>query len=82
MAYRITLTANDVITILCVGHRYCWSNWALRLVEGNNELAEHEAWEFREAIEADMEGGHTPFPMLNPESELYSKLWAFFSSVV
>lgn len=83
MSYTITLSAEDIRTIAWVGPRYCWSTWACRrLSEGANTLAEHEAWDFKEAIQADMEGNHAPFPLLNPSSELYQRLMAFLDSIV
>jgi hypothetical protein len=83
MAYTITLTAEDERTIDLVGRRYAWSSWAgAWLSEGENTLAEHEAWEFAEAIDADTDGGHSPFPMLDPESDLYAELQAFRNSIV
>ena len=82
MAYRLTLTESDVQTIAFVGWRYGWSDSLSRLSEGENELAEHEAWEIAEAIDGDEEGGHHPFPMLDPRCELYSKLSAFRESIV
>ena len=64
MAYELELTEDNVKTIAFVGHRYGWSDALKSFAEGTNELAEHEAWEVREAIESDTEGGHSLFPML------------------
>lgn len=81
-AYTITLTADDVETIAFVGARYSWSGSMLALEEGDNELTEPEAWAIAEAIDADCEGGHLPFPLLNERSELYATLRRFRDSIV
>lgn len=81
--YAITLTADECYTITFIGNRYCWSEWARQyLCEGENKLTEPDAWTFAMAIEADMEGNHSPFPMLNERSELYDKLMRFWQSIV
>ena len=82
--YTLTLTEQDIETICFVSSRYCWSDTlqSLGVSEGENTLTEPEAWELYEAIEADMEGGHDVFPMLDPGSDLASKLAAFHQSVV
>ena len=82
MAYTLNLTEEDILTIAFVGGRYSWST-ALRCLEvGKNEIAEHEAWEIMEAIDEDMEGGHSWFPMLDDTSGLYAKLQDFWESIV
>lgn len=81
-AYFLALTEDDVRTIAFIGDRYDWSN-ALRLLDaGENQLAEHEAWRIADAFASDTEGGHTPFPMLDPQSDLFAKLTAFCASIV
>lgn len=45
-------------------------------------IPEYLAWELAEAFEADTEGGHSPFPMLDPRSELYAKLTRFWDSII
>ncbi len=80
--YYLTLTEADIQTIAFVGDRYAWSDSILALEVGVNELTEAEAWTIRDAIEADMEGGHSPFPMLDHRSHLCEKLTAFWSSIV
>ncbi len=81
--YSIELTESDCGTIYFVGSRYNWSAWMhANLCEGVNELAAHEAWEFRDAVEADTEGNHEPLPMLNERSELYRKINALLDSIV
>ncbi len=81
-AYTLTLTANDLLTIGFVGGRYAWSEALSGLSLGVNALEEYEAWEIGEAFEADTEGGHSPFPMLDPHSELFDKLLAFWQAIV
>lgn len=80
--YTLTLTEGDLKTIAWVGNRYCWSDALSGLEVGENTLAEHEAWEIRDEFEKDTEGGHSPFPLLAPDSELYAKLLHFWDSIV
>lgn len=81
-AYTLTLTEEDVSTIAFVGGRYSWSDALRGLEAGDNGLAEHEAWEIAEAFEADTEGGHSPFPMLDGRSALYGTLRGFWDSII
>lgn len=81
-AYVLTLTDADVRDIAFVGNRYAWSDALLALGAGENHLAEHEAWRIAEAFESDTEGGHSPFPMLDPRSDLAVRLTAFWNSIV
>ena len=80
--YKLFLSREDVETIAFVGGRYAWSSALLALDEGENELAESEAWEIADAFDADAEGGHSMFPMLAPESGLYEKLAKFREAIV
>lgn len=83
MSYTLHITESDLETIGWVGHRYEWSDWADKhLTAGDNVLAEHEAWEFAEAIDADTDGNHAPFPLLDQRSDLYKKLQEFYESLV
>jgi hypothetical protein len=88
MSYRLDLTAEDWRTIDFVGGRYAWSEALQQLCVNEDdavfplELQEHEAWGLAEAFESDAEGGHFPFPMLDPSSELAGKLSAFWRSIV
>ena len=80
--YQLTLAADEVGSIAFVGSRYAWSD-ALRSLEvGDNQLTEAEAWGMAEAFAADTEGGHSPFPMLDPRSDLAAKLTAFWAAIV
>ena len=81
-AYTLTLTESDLNTIAFVGARYAWADALSGLDVGENPLTEPEAWEIGEAFEADTEGGHAPFPMLDPYSELYDKLTALWEGIV
>ena len=76
--YELVLTEEDVATIAFVGNRYEWSSSLGKLNEGVNNLTESQAWEIREAIESDMEGGHDAFPMLDTTSELCEKLYNLY----
>lgn len=80
--YNLNLTPEDVETIAWVGRRYGWSTALLPLDEGDNELTEAEAWAIRDAIEEDTEGGHSPFPLLDPRSALAEKLTKFCERIV
>lgn len=82
MAYKLTLTDSDFDTIAFVGDRYCWSAALLRLANiGENDIPEPDAWDIRDAFEADTEGGHSPFPMLGA-SDLRDKLVSFWDGIV
>ena len=80
--YRLTLTKVYVDSIAFVGNRYAWSDALRGLEVGDNQLTEPEAWCIAEAFESDTEGGHEPFPMLDPRSDLAAKLTAFWTSIV
>tara|TARA_E500000331_G_C16833432_1_gene530284 strand:+ start:317 stop:568 length:252 start_codon:yes stop_codon:yes gene_type:complete len=83
MAYTLEITDEDMQAIGFARGRYDWATTLSNEVEiGTNDLAEHKAWEIMEAIEADMEGGHSPFPCLCPQSDLYSKLVKFWQEIV
>lgn len=80
--YSLTLTDDDFRAIDFSGYRYGWSDALGSLETGENQIPEHEAWEIAEAFEADTEGGHSPFPLLAEDSELYDKLRVFWDSIV
>lgn len=80
--YSLELTAQDVRTIAFVGGRYSWASELSALEEGTNELTEWDAWDIRDAIERDTEGGHAFLPMLDSSSELYSKIMNLYEAIV
>lgn len=80
--YRLWLDEEDVRTIAFVGDRYCWSEAIRALEAGDNDLTEAEAWSIVDAFERDTEGGHSPFPMLDPRSGLCARLQRLWDSVV
>lgn len=80
--YRLELTTEDVRDIRFVGDRYFWSLVLLGFDAGTHEFSEQEAWAIQSSFEADTEGGHSMFPMLDPNSELAAKLYAFLDSIV
>lgn len=85
MCYRLTLTEADAGTIAFVGHRYDWSATLLRLgyaEPGEHDVPEPDAWQIREGIDADCEGGHSPFPLLDPRSALAAELARFYEAIV
>ena len=76
--YSLPLTQDDVDTIAFVGNRYCWSEALSILTVGENRLPEYRAWEIKEAIEED----DAFCPMLDPRSDLASKIQAFIEAIV
>ena len=81
--YELHLTSNDMAALCWVGGRYEWSRSLLfYLEEGDNEIPESMAWDIREATDKDTEGGHSPFPLLATDSDLYAKLSEFYDSIV
>jgi hypothetical protein len=83
--YTLDLSEVDCRAINFVGFRYFWSDMLIELgcsEPGCHILAEHEAWELSEAVEADTIGGHDRFPMLRAESALYRKLSDLLESIV
>lgn len=88
--YTLTLDAQDLETISFIGHRYCWSEKLSRMSYFGEEqengsvvfkFPENIAWEIVDAFDADTEGGHQYFPMLDPRCDLARKLFAFLASV-
>lgn len=74
---KLTLTQDDMDTINFVGHRYGWSDLAM-LEVGTNEIEEHELWEWKDAVEND----DAMFTLLNPNSELFEKLFNLYDSII
>lgn len=82
MAYSLFITEEDFKTFRFVGARYCWSEACRNLLNvGDNLISEVDARSLRASFEADMEGGHVPFPMLT-RCELRDKLASFWDSIV
>lgn len=81
-AYQLELTDADIDTIAFVGGRYEWSDALRHLEPGVNELTEGEAWALAEAFEADTEGGHSYFPLLDSHSDLAGKLMQLLDAIV
>lgn len=83
MGYTLTLTESDLKAAHFVGDSYAWSAALIRLCDvGENNVAEHDAWSLRDAFEADMEGGHSAFPMLDHRCELAEKLFSFWWAII
>lgn len=87
--YTLTFTERETDSIDFVGHRYSWSAALQKLLSYDDDgkpetisLREHEAWELVSEFEADTEGGHSFFPMLDHGSELARKLFAFMDGIV
>ena len=81
MTYQIVLTDDDCRTIAWVGERYGWTT-NLPTNAGIINMPEHEAWEWKDAVEGDMEGGHSIFPCLNHKSDLFDELLKLYQSIV
>lgn len=79
--YELELTEADLETIEFVGGCYGWTTHLPRAY-GRRRLSEVEAWEWREAVDADAEGGHSLFPMLDSRSPLYDKLIDLYERIV
>ena len=89
--YTLTLDEQDLETISFVGNRYCWSERLSRIAYFGEDLEngstlytfpENVAWEIKADFEADTEGGHSFFPMLDHRSDLARKLFAFMEAIV
>jgi len=82
MTYKITLDETDVATLAWVGHRYGWAAEFPTWEVGTHEISEAEMWEWNDAVEADTEGGHSPFPCLDLDSSTGAKLFELWQSIV
>lgn len=85
MSYALVLTEKDSEAISWVGYRYAWADTLLALGyagPGEHDIPEPDAWELSEAFQSDTEGGHSPFPCLDPTSDLYEKLSTLWESIV
>lgn len=83
--YTLEIDPEGAKAILFVGFRYAWADklQALGLdTEGIHTMRESVAWELAEAFESDTIGGHSPFPMLSPNSTLYENLSRLWESIV
>ena len=71
MAYTLTLTADDIRAIDFAGDRYYWSSVLLEfgVVEGDNILAEHQAWDLEGYINEDTQDRRTHIPLAAPSLE-------------
>ena len=79
--YTLTLTEEDMNTILFVGNRYSWSKVLSNLAVGENFMDSWVATRIGRAFNEDMEGNHSMFPMLNLRSSLAIKLREFYEGV-
>ena len=82
MAYTLTLTAADIQAIDFAGYRYYWSD-VLRefgVVEGDNVLAEHQAWDLQGYINEDTQELRTDIPLAS--ASLQRKLLDFCDRIV
>ena len=80
--YVLNLNESDLDTISFVGNRYGWSESIINLGKGDNHVRESDAWTIKDAIDSDMDGGHNAFPMLDPQSELFAKMYKFYNEIV
>lgn len=78
MSYKVTVTPEMSDTLAWVGGRYGWADCFPCTEVGEHVVPEHEMWQWSEAVRADMEGGHNPFPCLDldsPTGEYILHLW-------
>lgn len=83
--YTLTIDEHGADAITFIGHRYAWSSTLQALgydTMGEHTLRESDAWSIRDAIEQDMEGGHSAYPMLDPRSTLATSLTELYVSIV
>lgn len=83
--YHLRITAREAQTIDHVGGRYEWSDALIGAglnLEDEHDIPEFVAWNLADAFEADTEGGHLPFPMLDPNSTLYEKLSNLWDRII
>lgn len=83
--YTLSIDYDGAKAIAFVGYRYAWACTLQDLgydTEGKHSMPEHHAWELAGAFEQDMEGGHSPFPMLATNSTLYENLSTLWDSIV
>lgn len=80
--YTLKLTEQDLDTIHFVSDRYCWSGELSKHAHeaGDLALTEEDLCNICEQFEADTEGGHSFFPMLDPGSLLFRKLADMFTA--
>lgn len=81
MAYRITIDDDDANAIGFSAGRYGWSDWLFTqgITEaGTHDLAEHEAWDFMDAVRED----DYALPLLSPTSNLYAEIRRLESKIV
>ncbi len=84
MKFPLLLTWQDWQTIMRVGRQYSWSHAVIQCPqckEGQSQIPEGAAHTLCREFETDTEGGHSAFPMLDHDSELYAKLMSFYSQV-
>lgn len=81
--YTFNMTREAIATLQHVGGRYGWSDeWPFAYEVGEDTCEEHEIWEWADAVEADTEGGHSPFPMLDTSSDFGQAVLALYESIV
>lgn len=84
MAYSLRIDAEGWQAVEWTGGRYGWSSALLDLFSGpgDHRLLEWEAWQFNQACSEDEEGGHSPFPCLATDSQLYRALTVLRDEIV
>jgi hypothetical protein len=82
-AYRIQIKADEIESLAWLAARYQYAQLlydSLNQESGEIQLAEHEAWEFQECVDSQVDGGY--MPCLDPRSRLYQNIQDFLSSIV
>lgn len=83
--YTLKIDSHGADAIQFIGYRYAWSSTLQRLgydTMGEHTLPEHHAWDIREAIDSDMVGGHSAYPLLDPRSTLAESLTELYQNIV
>jgi len=76
LTFTLSLTDEEISSIIWAGDRYCWSAILSRycVEPGELELTLEDTSEIIKEFKNDMEGGHAAFPCLLRGSSLHKKL--------
>ena len=83
--YTLTIDDDGSDAIAFIGYRYAWSSTLQRLgyaEAGTYAIPEHVAWDIATAIDEDMEGEHSAYPMLDPRCKLAESLTQLYQSII
>jgi len=82
IAYRIKLSPSEMKAVEFASGRYGWPDMlsAHAAEDGSVAFTESEMWQWADDVDADTEGGHSPFPLASPA--LADKLQRFYDERV